>query len=218
MMLQIIQTKPVLRKDALKVVSFGLTKCTIDQAVQFIDQTRGLSVLFSLWMKQPDQVSVLTKEHSKLHEYFLSIFWNLIATLSHQSSKETQVKRTICLERLCFKFVENRFEKLVRLVMLHKIVHARIEEFDLAQFTQMEEIRQLEEHFNLDLLILVDSIMASLCVTNALEKFLTDQSLKADLLKTSTVQLFGGDDSKIFSEITTILGLQVTRCGDSDLD
>lgn len=97
------------------------------------------------------------------------------------------MKRTICLERLCFKFVENRFEKLVRLVMLHKIVHARIEEFDLAQFTQMEEIRQLEEHFNLDLLILVDSIMASLCVTNALEKFLTDQSLKADLLKTSTV-------------------------------
>lgn len=81
----------------------------------------------------------------------------------------------------------------------------------------MQEIRQLEEHFNLDLLILVDSIMASLCVTNALEKFLTDQSLKADLLKTSTVQLFGGDDSKIFSELTIILGLQVTRCGDSDL-
>ena len=51
MMLQIIVSRPELRKDALKVVSFGLTKCTVEQAVEFVDQSKGLSVLFGLWTK-----------------------------------------------------------------------------------------------------------------------------------------------------------------------
>ena len=38
----------------------------------------------------------------------------------------------------------------------------RIKDFDLAEFTQMAEIKQLEEHFNLDLLILVDCLLARL--------------------------------------------------------
>ena len=54
-MLQIIVSRPELRKDALKVVSFGLTKCTVEQAVEFVDQSKGLSVLFGLWTKQPEQ-------------------------------------------------------------------------------------------------------------------------------------------------------------------
>ena len=82
------------------------------------------------------------------------------------------VKNRICAERLCFKFIENRFEKLIRLVELHRLLYSRIEEFDLAEFTQMAEIRQLEEHFDLDLLILVDSLLGTLTTTNILDKLL----------------------------------------------
>ena len=116
---------------------------------------------------------MLTKEHAKLHEYFLSITCNLMTALS--TNKDTKsgagAKGRICMERLCFKFVENRFEKLIRLVQLHKLVYGRLSEFDLAEFTQSEEIKQLEEHFNLDLLVIVDSILAILCSTTALSKF-----------------------------------------------
>ena len=85
---------------------------------------------------------------------------------------EDGVKNRICAERLCFKFIENRFGKLVKLVELHKLLYSRIEEFDLAEFTQMAEIRQLEEHFDLDLLILVDSILGTLSTTKTLDKLL----------------------------------------------
>jgi len=51
MMLEMIVTRPELRRESLKVVSIGLTKCTIEQAVAFVDQTRGLSILFGLWNK-----------------------------------------------------------------------------------------------------------------------------------------------------------------------
>ena len=83
MMLQIIIRKPELRKDALKVISFGLTKCKTEQAVEFVESTKGLSILFSLWMKQPAHVSgiAMSREHSQLHECFLSIFWNILMAL-----------------------------------------------------------------------------------------------------------------------------------------
>ena len=102
---------------------------------------------------------------------------------------EEGVKNRICAERLCFKFIENRFEKLIRLVELHKLLYSRIEEFDLAEFTQMAEIRQLEQHFDLDLLILVDSILGTLSTTNTLNKLLISQELPVDILKTSAIQV-----------------------------
>jgi len=51
MMLQIIVTRPQLRKEALKVLSFALIKCGAAQAVEFIEKTKGLSILFGLWAK-----------------------------------------------------------------------------------------------------------------------------------------------------------------------
>jgi hypothetical protein len=51
MMLQIIVTRPQLRKEALKVLSFALIKCGPAQAVEFIEKTKGLSILFGLWAK-----------------------------------------------------------------------------------------------------------------------------------------------------------------------
>ena len=85
-------------------------------------------------MKQPSQIASLTKEQAKLHEYFISIFWNLIEQLTQSATEgeEAGVKNRICAERLCFKFIENRFEKLIKLVELHKLLYSRVEEFDLA--------------------------------------------------------------------------------------
>lgn len=54
MMLQILVSKPQLRKEALKVISFALIKCTVGQATQFIDKTRGLSIVFGLWTSSPE--------------------------------------------------------------------------------------------------------------------------------------------------------------------
>ena len=54
MMLRMIVEKPELRKDALKVISFGLTKCKTEQAIKFVDSFKSLAILFGLWMKQPD--------------------------------------------------------------------------------------------------------------------------------------------------------------------
>jgi len=81
MMLQIIVTRPNLRKEALKILSFALIKCGAPQAVEFVERTKGLGTLFGLWARQPEHASVLTKEQAKLHEYFLSIFWNLLSAL-----------------------------------------------------------------------------------------------------------------------------------------
>ena len=57
----------------------------------------------------------------------------------------------------------------------------------------------------MDLLILVDGILASLCVTKALEKFLTDQALQADLLRATVVQLHGED--KVIGQLADVLTL-----------
>lgn len=53
-MLQILVTKPQLRKEALKVISFALIKCNGGQATHFIEKTRGLSIVFGLWAKSPE--------------------------------------------------------------------------------------------------------------------------------------------------------------------
>ena len=66
MMLRMIVEKPELRKDALKVISFGLTKCKPEQAIKFVDSHKSLAILFGLWMKQPDYtIGVqISKEHA----------------------------------------------------------------------------------------------------------------------------------------------------------
>lgn len=82
MMLSIVITRPELRREALKVISIGLTKAKAEQAIEFVDQTRGLAILFGLWMKQPAIVTPLSAEHAKLNEQLISIFWNLMAALA----------------------------------------------------------------------------------------------------------------------------------------
>lgn len=198
--------RPELRKDALKVISFGLTKCSAAQAVEFVESTKGLAVLFGLWMKQPESVTVMTNEHAKLHEYFLSIFWNILSVMTGNKVSSKDAKTRICAERLAFKFVENRFEKLVRLVELHKVVFSRIREFDLSQFAEAAEIQQLEEHFNLDLLILTDSLIATLSV-------LTVPNVKDGLVRIVAAQLLDGEG---MVDVGSVLGLQALRCGESD--
>ena len=81
MMLSVLVTRPELRREALKVISIGLVKATTAQAIEFVDQTRGLAILFGLWLKQPAIVSPLSAEHAKLHEQFTAIFWNLMSAL-----------------------------------------------------------------------------------------------------------------------------------------
>ena len=148
----------------------------------------------------------MTKEHAKLHEYFLSIFWNILSAMTGSKTISKDAKTRICAERLAFKFVENRFEKLVRLVELHKVVFSRIREFDLSQFAEAAEIQQLEEHFNLDLLILTDSLIATLSV-------LTVPNVKDGLVRIVAAQLLDGEG---MVDVGSVLGLQALRCGESD--
>lgn len=56
----------------------------------------------------------------------------------------------------------------------------------------MVEIRQLEEHFNLDLLILVDCILGILSTTKKLAKVLESQQLPEDVVKKSMEKLYTG--------------------------
>ena len=91
MMLHLITSRPELRKKALKVISFGLTKCTQEQAVEFLESTKGLKVLFGLWMIRPEasadeEVEILSKDHSQLLEYLISTFWNLLSALQTQGN------------------------------------------------------------------------------------------------------------------------------------
>ena len=126
-----VMTRPELRRESLKVITTGLTKTTCAQATEFIDQTRAFSIMFALWMQQPPITSPISTEHAKLHEQFISIFCNLMMALT---SGAIDAKTQVCLERLSFKFVENRLEKLCKLVELHKVLYARIADFDLAEF------------------------------------------------------------------------------------
>ena len=57
------------------------------------------------------------------------------------------------------KFVEAKLQKLIKLTMLHKQLFSRVADFELSEFG-VAEIKQLEEHFNLDLLVLVDCVLA----------------------------------------------------------
>ena len=96
-----------------------------------------------------------------------------------------------------------------------------MEDFDLTQFTQTVEIRQLEEHFNLDLLILVDCILGILSTTKKLAKVIESQQLPQDVVKNSMEKLYTGQNNttespELFEQLATILGFQVIRCEDSD--
>ena len=53
----------------------------------------------------------------------------------------------------------------MQLTSLHKVLFSRVADFDLAGFTEAAEIQKLEEHFQIDLLILVDSLLANLSTT-----------------------------------------------------
>ena len=92
-----------------------------------------MSILFGLWMKQPAIESPLSVENAKLNEQFVSIFWNLMAALAQAPGDEPKTR--VCMERLCFKFVENRVDKLSKLAHLHQALYERIADFDLAEFT-----------------------------------------------------------------------------------
>ena len=76
----------------------------------------------------------------------------------------------------------------------------------------MAEIKQLEEHFNLDLLILVDQLIALLSTTKCLEKMLQGQQLSATFVKDCVIKLSSGYKD----EVKSVLALQILRCGDSD--
>lgn len=86
----------------------------------------------------------MSREQVKLHEQFLSIFWNLLSALNTQKldkkvganvGEKDAAKVLVCSERLSFKFIENRFEKLVKLIKLHEVLFSRIRDFDLKEFT-----------------------------------------------------------------------------------
>jgi len=81
----------------------------------------------------------------------------------------------------------------------------------------MAEIKQLEHHFNLDLLIIVDCILGSLCVTDRLDKVFESQNLPKSFIFDFTVKLSGcGKADELAEQMSSVLRLQILRCEETD--
>lgn len=148
-MLQIVHKHRSLRRDALKVISFAMTSADQLHSLLLINETSCLSVLFGYLMKMPSErkkkltkkdVFIKQKSQEEIEEdleHCLSIIWFLIKSIgcngedNSVGTEQEAAKINISLERLCFKFLEQSFQKLDRVLGLHKEMFTKVEEFDL---------------------------------------------------------------------------------------
>ena len=65
---------------------------------------------------------------------------NIIVGLILNTMPEQGESASVIHDRVMFKFIENYFEKLQRLFELHLKYFKFVEEFDLAQFTDPDEV------------------------------------------------------------------------------
>ena len=170
-------TQKAVRSDSLKVMSFAMTHCTKAHAIDFINKG-GLSVIFGFLMRQDPTKNKRSLKRQTVEdvqqdeEHCLSIIWNLIVALETDASNSVNEK--ICLERLCFKLIEGRFDKFEKLVKIHVRQFSLVSEFDLADFKTAEEIGYLEADFGLDMLALVDCIVAYVLQSDTCKRLMGD--------------------------------------------
>jgi hypothetical protein len=119
-----------LRSDALKVMSFAMTRCTKAHAVDFVTNAGGIPLIFGYLMRADPTKKRQRKPNGGLYikrqtvdavqqdeEHCLAIIWNLIVALD--SSSNDNVTEKLSLERVCFKLLEGSFDKLARLINIH---------------------------------------------------------------------------------------------------
>jgi len=72
--------------------------------------------------------------------------------------------RDLALDRILFKFIENSFEKLTKLISLHHEYFNSIgDEFDLHQFTLVEDIEYLiQDYPSFNVLVSIDTVIGLL--------------------------------------------------------
>jgi len=85
----------------------------------------------------------------------------------HNSS---EIKEKITQERLTFKLLENDLEKTKRVRQILEQYLEPISEFDLTSFKSEEEVKILQEDFNLDVLVLASSILAYVATSEVAAK------------------------------------------------
>jgi hypothetical protein len=66
-----------------------------------------------------------------------------------------------------FKFIENDFEKLQRLIEFHQKLFEQVAEFDLTKFDSAEDVQYLIDDYRFETLELVDFLLAFLSTSQA---------------------------------------------------
>lgn len=144
-------------------------------------------------------------------ERCLAIVWNLIVALVGSDSSDSPHEK-LCLERLCFKLIEGRLDKLSYLAELHKRQFARLAEFDLADFKTAEEIGYLESDFGLDLLALADCIITYTLKSHTCRRLLQDQGFPADSANLFLLDNFG---KELVDQLGLVMDLHQRRLVDT---
>ena len=149
-----------------------MTRCSKAHAVDFIQNAGGIPIVFGYLMRtdlttkrqrKPASGGVFIKRQTaedilQDQEHCLSIIWSLIVALDSEPTENVQEK--LSLERVCFKLIEGRFDKLTRLIEIFRRQFTKVAEFDLEEFRTPEEIGYLEADFGLDLLALCACLIA----------------------------------------------------------
>jgi len=126
-MIRFIKEKKYMRKIGLKVINYALNG-SMENAVYFIKNAEGLKTLFSAFMKKGLKQKYLQKYNKNTTdeeggnvkeetEDIISSMASLFLTLPPNSLE---------LNRTVKKFVENSFEKVERLIELHKFYYQKI--------------------------------------------------------------------------------------------
>ena len=149
-----------LRRHIVKAFDYALTQFnqpSCNKNGKYFIEKGGLPIVFGVFMqtnkkKKSNLVLKLSKEDFQEDErHVLHVLFGLLTMtegLSH--------------ERVVFKFIENNFEKLQRLIELHLKLWNPLSEFDLDKFENAEEVGYLVEEFDLEILELVDVIIGYL--------------------------------------------------------
>ncbi|KYR00733.1 armadillo-like helical domain-containing protein [Tieghemostelium lacteum] len=143
LMLLFIKKKTIFRGSALKLLNFSISNHK-DSNENFV-QVLGLKTLFTCFMKKLKKSSEKKKIYSEFQddEHIITIIFSLLTQLNKDSDS---------MNRLLFKFTENDFEKLVRLLELHEKYYIRVQMLD--RKIQHEQQQKDEEEDDEDLIYL----------------------------------------------------------------
>ena len=122
-------------------------------------------------------------------------------------------------DRVIFKFIENKFEKLQRLVSLHNKYYQQIggdSGFDLKKFGNAPEIEYLAQDYpQFNVLAIVDMILGWLW-TSEYAKTLTDKSETWSFEEKIKIMFENQCEASIGQSLKQVIRLQRMRCSHED--